>query len=85
MNKFKFILLSVLESNNAITPLKAMSSYDIQNEIEGLNYTINYICRTLNVFQKEGLVKRGLNDRRSITFYITKEGLNKIKDLRGEC
>lgn len=83
MNKFQFILLSVLEENGATSALKAMSSYDIQNEIDGLNYSTNYICRTLNAFQQHGLVRRGLNDRRAVTFFITKEGIDKINGLRG--
>lgn len=84
MNKFKFVLLSMLEENGADNLLKAMSCYDMQNEISALNYTVNYICRVMNSFQKEGLVERGLDDRRSITFYITNKGKEKLNEIRGE-
>lgn len=84
MNKFKFIVLSFLEDNGADTMLHSVSCYDIQEELAGLNYTVNYILRVLNDFQKEGLVKRGLNDRRSVTFYITEKGKEMLKEIRGK-
>lgn len=55
----------------------------MQNEISAMNYTVNYICRVMNSFQKEGLVERGLDDRRSITFYITNKGKEKLNEIRG--
>lgn len=84
LNRFKFILLSVLESEKADSVLKAISCYEIQDKIYELGYTVNYINQTLNKFQKDGLVKRGLNNRRSITFYITNKGKEKLSEIRGE-
>lgn len=83
MNKFKYILLSMLEKNGADNSLKSMSCYDMQNEISALNYTVNYICRVMNSFKEEGLVERGLDDRRSKTFYITNKGKEKLNEIRG--
>lgn len=82
MNRFKFILLSVLEQEGADSMLKSLSCYDIQEKIKDLGYTVNYICITMNSFQKEGYVERGLNDRRSITFYITDKGKKMLKKIR---
>lgn len=82
MNKFQFILLSVLEKNNACNKISSMSSYDIQLEIVDLNYTTNYIRRTLNAFQKEGLVEIGLYDRRSVTYYLTQKGKEILNNLK---
>lgn len=84
MNKFKFIVLSFLEDSNADTLLHSMSCYDIQDELAGLNYTANYILRVLNEFEKAGLVKRGLNDRRSVTFYITDAGKKLLEEIRNK-
>lgn len=84
MNKFKFILLSLLEKNEADNLLNAMSCYDMQNEISAMNYTVNYICKVMNSFQKDGLVERGLDDRRSKTFYITNKGKKTLDEIRGK-
>lgn len=84
MNKIKFLTLNVFEKEGCDNPIKSLSAYDIHDIFEELNYTTNYLAKILKEFEKLGWVKRGYDDRRAHTFYITDEGKEALKKLKEE-
>ena len=81
MSKFEFMILSILLSNNAINSMSAMTAKDICTA-ENLGYERNTYYKRLKAFHDQGLVGIGAQERRSMTFYITKLGIQKLKEVK---
>lgn len=79
MNKIEFLILSILLSNGAVGKLNAMTVKDII-AAEGLKYGSSAIYKHLQSFQNKGFVNPGLKEGKAFTFYITKAGIQKLKE-----
>ena len=84
MNKIKFLVLKEFEKEECYTPMKSLSAYDLSAEFEKLEYSRIYFTKILKEFESNGLLKRGLDDRRAHTFYLTDEGKEFIGELKEE-
>ncbi|MBO8161355.1 MAG: transcriptional regulator [Thermosipho sp. (in: Bacteria)] len=79
-SKNDFKILSILKENGCTTELR---SYTIKKLKELTGLSENKIRNTLNTFKLTGYVKEGALQHRAKTFYITEEGINKLKELLG--
>lgn len=79
MNKIQLLILSSLLNNDAVSKLTAMTINDIKNA-EKLNYECSTIYKHLKAFCIENYVDIGVKECKAFTFYITKTGIQKLKE-----
>ncbi len=80
MSRMDYLILSVLADNEAASVVGAMSVNEILSEIN-MEYSYNALYKAVKALESEGLVKRGLKDGKSDTFYIKPEGMQKKEEL----
>lgn len=78
--KNDFAILRVIYNKKATTELLSISIKTIQEETK---LSAVKIRATLKLFLNEGYIKHGLRKTNALTYYITKDGCEKIKDLMG--
>ncbi len=81
MNRLGFLILSILEQNQAVSHVSAMSVNEIL-EAEDYGYRRNTIFKKIKEFETLGYVRKGLKDGRADTFYITDAGSTLLKGIR---
>lgn len=81
MNKFGFILLSILHSNGADNKMSAMSVQEIQ-EVEDFDYEQDTFYRQLKKFLLINYVGQGAKDGRAHTYYITPKGKEALEEAK---
>ena len=79
MNKTEFLILSILVANNATSKMSGMTAKDILTT-ENLQYKDNTFYKQLKGLSELGLVGIGAKEVRTLTFYITKSGIQKLKE-----
>lgn len=80
MNRLEMIILAILNKKNAISPISAISLYEIK-EYASLQQSIATIYRTMQKLYREQNIGRGLKDSKSDTYYATNNGLNLLKEM----
>jgi DNA-binding MarR family transcriptional regulator len=81
MSRLEFLILSILECNNAISKFSGMAVSEIL-AAEELGYKENTCYKQLKDFSKQGLVRIGAKEGRALTFFITHEGIKKLMEER---
>jgi hypothetical protein len=79
MNKLEFLILSILMSNNAVLKIRGMTVEEII-AAEELDCKVNTFYKQLKTYCDHGTVGIGAKDGRKVTFYITKTGIQKLKE-----
>lgn len=79
LSRLEFLVLSILETNEAISRFTGMTSYEIATA-DQLGYKENTIYKQLKLFEKNGFVQTGAKDGKSLTFYITDLGKCKLRE-----
>ncbi|HAB61622.1 MAG TPA: hypothetical protein DCE48_13180, partial [Lachnospiraceae bacterium] len=69
LNKFGFLVLSILYANGATDKMQAMSVQDIK-DTENLEYETDTFYRQLKKFVLNSYVGQGAKDGRAHTYYI---------------
>ena len=83
MNRFEYLMLSILERAGSCSPASAMTVREI-TETEDYGYRENTIYKKLREFEMEGHVGKGFKDGRADTFYITDTGRDLLIAVRGK-
>ena len=73
MNRLGFLVLSVLLTNGADNRMAAMSLKEIM-QTEDLDVKENTLFKQLRDYEIQEYVKKGIQDGRANTFYITDAG-----------
>lgn len=79
MKKIEVLILLFLIQKKSDNPIKAITIYALPSEEWRLKE--NTLYKYLQGLVKDGLVKNGLQDGKSKTFYITELGLKELKKL----
>lgn len=79
MKKIEALILVFLRCKKSDNPIKAITLYALPSEEWHLKE--NTLYKYLQGLVKDGLVKNGLKDGKSKTFYITELGLKELKKL----
>ena len=79
MNKSEFLILSILSTNEATGYMSGMTAKDILL-CENLSFKENTFYKLLKALCDRGLVCVGAKEIRSLTFYITKSGLEALRE-----
>lgn len=83
MNKICYLILFILDSNNADSKLVGMTIKDICIA-ESLGYKENAIYKYCIYLINNGYVAQGLKDGKSITYIITQQGKELIERTKNE-
>lgn len=83
MNKFGFLVLSILYANGATDKMQAMSVQDIK-DTESLEYETDTFYRQLKKFVLNNYVGQGAKDGRAHTYYITRKGIDALEEEKSE-
>ena len=83
MNRLGFLILSILEQNEAVNSVSAMSLREIA-ESEDFGYRENTVFKKIKEFELSGFVLKGMKDGRADTFFITNDGLEALKGILTE-
>lgn len=83
MNKFGFLVLSILYVNGATDKMQAMSVQDIK-DTENLEYETDTFYRQLKKFVFNNYVGQGAKDGRAHTYYITRKGIDALEEEKSE-
>ena len=83
MNRFEYLILSILEKAGSFSLASAMTVREI-TETEDYGYRENTIYKKLREFEVSGYIVKGFKDGRADTFYITDTGRELLKNARGE-
>ncbi len=80
MSKIEFVILSILSSRAATGKMVGMTVQDIQAADDIFCYKSNVYYKQLKALEQLGMVDVGSKQARAMTFYITKTGLEKLKE-----
>lgn len=80
MNRLGFLILSVLQKNDAIDKVSAMTAKEVM-DVEDFGYKGNTVFKKLTEFEAIGYVSAGYKEGRSKTFFITSSGMEILKNL----
>lgn len=83
MNRLGFLIISILQENNAMTRLSSMTAREILHA-ECLDVKENTIFKKATEFERRGYVGRGLKEGRAATFYLTAAGSELLEELKYE-
>lgn len=81
MTRLGFLILNVLNTNEAFNGASAMSAYEI-SDVLNFVYKPDSIYKHLSKFEKSGLVKAGFKDGKANTYFITEKGKDSLADAR---
>ncbi len=82
MNRLCFIILSVLQQNEAVNRLSSMTIKEIAS-VEDLGIKENTIFKKIRILEQSGYIGRGLKESRADTFFITEDGIEYLEKERG--
>ena len=74
-------ILFELYNEGCFTEISALSVRSIQGRVK---LSQNKVRQALKVFKQVGYIKEGATIERAKTYYVTNEGLNKIKQVMGQ-
>lgn len=83
MNRIQFIILSCLVSDNADSNINAMSTKEIMESLQSLEYTYNSFYKHAQTLLTAGYVAAGLPVGNSKTYYITQDGKDALEIVKG--
>ena len=83
MNRIQFIILSSLVSESADNNVNAMSIKEIIENLHSLEHTYNSIYKHTKALLAAGYVAAGLPIGNSKTYYITQDGKDALKIVKG--
>lgn len=81
MNRFDYLILSVMERAGSLNPVSAMTVREII-EAEDCGYKENTVFKKLKEMIVSGYVSKGMKDGRADTFYITASGRELLENVR---
>ncbi|WFR55383.1 hypothetical protein QA584_17430 [Anaerocolumna sp. AGMB13025] len=79
MNRIQLLILSILESNKALSRYNGMTVNEIIT-LEEFGYKGNTYYKYLKEFENKGYVSPGVKEGNAMTFYITPQGLEALKE-----
>lgn len=77
-SKNDYKILSIFSKNGCTTELK---SHTIKYLQEATELSYDKVRNTIQYFIKLGFLKEGARQHRTKTYYITREGIEKMKEL----
>lgn len=78
-DKLDFALLGFLNAHDATTKIKAVTCKTILSKLEIINYKT--LCRRLSKLISKGYINTGTPESREKTYYITKDGEQKLNEI----
>lgn len=82
MNRIGFIILSILQDNEATGRPSGMTIQEIVSA-EDFGLKENTVFKKLQEFRQSGYVSHGMKDGRADTYFITPEGCRCLEKERG--
>ena len=82
MNRLGFIILSILQDNEATGRPSGMTIQEIVSA-EDFGLKENTVFKKLQEFRQSGYVRHGMKDGRADTYFITPEGCRCLEKERG--
>ena len=79
MNRLDFLILSILNSNDAFGNLSGMTLKEISDSDELNDYKKDTIYRQLLSFKTVGNINYGVKDGHAATYYITDDGKSYLR------
>lgn len=77
-NKTDFEILYFLEKEDLKTEFKSCTVKTLSQEVK---FSESKIRVAINYFLKDGFIKEGIKQGQAKTYFITEEGINKLKEL----
>ena len=79
VNRLQLLILSILESKEAFGKHSGMTVNEIIT-VEDIGYKGNTFYKYLRDFKEKGYVNVGVKEGNAMTFFITPEGLDTLKE-----
>ena len=78
MDKLDYAIIYKMQESSAVSPIKAITRKEIS---AGLEIGNSNLYRKLTALAERGFIKPGIKDSKQYTYYVTKEGLQALKEL----
>ena len=81
MTRLEFLILSILQSKNAINRFSALTVKEIASTEDFGYKSITFYKHIINLKSK-GLISDGAKDGKAYTFFINQSGIKRLKEER---
>ena len=78
MDKLDYAIIYNMQASSAVSPIKAITRKEIS---AGLEVGESNLYRRLTILAARNMIKPGIKDSKEYTYYVTKEGLQALREL----
>ena len=78
MDRLDYAIIYKMQASSAVSPIKAITRKKIA---AGLEIGESNLYRRLTILAARNFIKPGIKESKEYTYYVTKEGLQALKEL----